>query len=214
MASLLGNLFDFNRDGKTSFTEQMVGLGLATGLLGLLKEEDRCQREIAKDIEINEEKALEAEVELYERLDELRDELSDLEWEEPEDISSEEYDEWDEKRQALEEKIKIYLFCRCLHRRYNVTQTFCGSHLFGVQVMLLERYLVIIETMHYEYHGMLYNLGSAKPKDNRYIACWNILVQYSGGAPCPLSSFATTSRKCPWTPSSTRPRNPCWAEAA
>lgn len=107
MASLLGNLFDFNRDGKTSFTEQMVGLGLATGLLGLLKEEDRCQREIAKDIEINEEKALEAEVELYERLDELRDELSDLEWEEPEDISSEEYDEWDEKRQALEEKIKI-----------------------------------------------------------------------------------------------------------
>ena len=33
---------------------------------------------------------------LYERLDALRDELSDLEWEEPDDISSEEYDKWDE----------------------------------------------------------------------------------------------------------------------
>ena len=34
------------------------------------------------------------------------DELSDLEWEEPEDISSEEYNEWDEKRQELEEEIE------------------------------------------------------------------------------------------------------------
>ena len=44
---------------------------------------------------------------LYERLDALRDELSDLEWEEPDDISSEEYDKWDEKRQALEEIRKL-----------------------------------------------------------------------------------------------------------
>lgn len=43
---------------------------------------------------------------LYERLDAPRDELSDLEWEEPEDISSEEYNEWDEKRQELEEEIE------------------------------------------------------------------------------------------------------------
>ena len=103
---LFGNLFDFNRDGKTSFTEQMVGFGLAAGLLGLLEEEDRRQRELAIDIEIEEENALDAEEELYERLDELRDELSDLEWEEPDDISSEEYDEWDEKRQALEKEIE------------------------------------------------------------------------------------------------------------
>ena len=103
---LFGNLFDFNRDGKTSFTEQMVGLGLAAGLLGLLEEEDRRQRELAIDIEIEEENALDAEEELYERLDELRDELSDLEWEEPDNISSEEYDEWDEKRQKLEEEIE------------------------------------------------------------------------------------------------------------
>ena len=100
---LFGNLFDFNRDGKTSFTEQMVGLGLAAGLLGLLEEEDRRQRELAIDIEIEEENEEEA---LYERLDELRDELFDLEWEEPDDISSEEYDEWDEKRQKLEEEIE------------------------------------------------------------------------------------------------------------
>lgn len=66
MAGLFENLFDFNRDGKTSFTEQMVGSGLATGLLGLLKEEDRCQREIAKDIEINEEKALEEKIKILE----------------------------------------------------------------------------------------------------------------------------------------------------
>lgn len=103
---LFGNLFDFNRDGKTSFTEQMTGFGLALGLLGLLEEEDRRQRELAIGIEIEKENALDAEEELYERLDELRDELSDLEWEEPDDISSEEYDEWDEKRQALEEKIE------------------------------------------------------------------------------------------------------------
>ena len=103
---LFGNLFDFNRDGKTSFAEQMVGLGLAAGLLGLLEEEDRRQRELAIDIEIEEENALDAEEALYERLDELRDELSDLEWEEPDDISSEEYDEWDEKRQVLEEEIE------------------------------------------------------------------------------------------------------------
>lgn len=102
---LFGNLFDFNRDGKTSFDEQMVGLGLAAGLLGLLEEEDRRQRELV-DIEIEEENALDAEEALYERLDELRDELSDLEWEEPDDISSEEYDEWDEKRQVLEEEIE------------------------------------------------------------------------------------------------------------
>lgn len=103
---LFGNLFDFNRDGKTSFTEQMVGLGLAAGMLGLLEEEDHRQRELAIDIEIEEENALDAEEELYERLDELRDELSDLEWEEPDNISSEEYDEWDEKRQKLEEEIE------------------------------------------------------------------------------------------------------------
>lgn len=103
---LFGNLFDFNRDGKTSFAEQMVGLGLAVGLLGLLEEEDRRQRELAIDIEVEEENALDAEEALYERLDELRDELSDLEWEEPDDISSEEYDEWDEKRQVLEEEIE------------------------------------------------------------------------------------------------------------
>ena len=103
---LFGNLFDFNRDGKTSFAEQMVGLGLAAGLLGLLEEEDRRQRELAIDIEIEEENALDAEEALYERLDELRDELSDLEWEEPDDISREEYDEWDEKRQVLEEEIE------------------------------------------------------------------------------------------------------------
>lgn len=103
---LFGNLFDFNRDGKTSFTEQMVGLGLAAGLLGLLEKEDRRQRELAIDIEIDEENALDEEEELYERLDALRDELSDLEWEEPDDISSEEYDEWDEKRQELEEEIE------------------------------------------------------------------------------------------------------------
>lgn len=103
---LFGNLFDFNRDGKTSFAEQMVGLGLAAGLLGLLEEEDRRQRELAIDIEVEEENALDAEEALYERLDELRDELSDLEWEEPDDISSEEYDEWDEKRQVLEEEIE------------------------------------------------------------------------------------------------------------
>lgn len=103
---LFGNLFDFNRDGKTSFAEQMVGLGLAAGLLGLLEEEDRRQRELAIDIEIEGENALDAEEALYERLDELRDELSDLEWEEPDDISSEEYDEWDEKRQVLEEEIE------------------------------------------------------------------------------------------------------------
>ena len=101
-----GNLFDFNRDGKTSFTEQMVGLGLAAGLLGLLEEENRRQRELAIGIDIDEENALDAEEALYERLDELRDELSDLEWEEPDDISSEEYDEWDEKRQELEKEIE------------------------------------------------------------------------------------------------------------
>lgn len=98
---LFGNLFDFNRDGKTSFAEQMVGFGLAAGLLGLMEEEDRRQRELAIDIEIDEENALDEEEALYEHLDELRDELSDLEWEEPDDISGDEYDEWDEKRQAL-----------------------------------------------------------------------------------------------------------------
>ena len=103
---LFGNLFDFNRDGKTSFAEQMVGFGLAAGMLGLLKEEDRRQRELSIDIETEEENALNEEEELYERLDALRDELSDLEWEEPDDILSEEYDEWDEKRQALETEIE------------------------------------------------------------------------------------------------------------
>lgn len=103
---LFGDLFDFNRDGKTSFAEQMVGFGLAAGLLGLMEEEDRRQRELAIDIEIDEENALDEEEALYEHLDELRDELSDLEWEEPDDISGDEYDEWDEKRQALEEKIE------------------------------------------------------------------------------------------------------------
>lgn len=103
---LFGNLFDFNRDGKTSFAEQMVGFGLAAGLLGLMEEEDRRQRELAIDIEIDEENALDEEEALYEHLDELRDELSDLEWEEPDDISGDEYDEWDEKRQKLEEEIE------------------------------------------------------------------------------------------------------------
>ena len=72
----------------------------------VLKEEDRRQRELSIDIETEEENALNEEEELYERLDALRDELSDLEWEEPDDILSEEYDEWDEKRQALETEIE------------------------------------------------------------------------------------------------------------
>lgn len=104
---LFGDLFDFNRDGKTSFTEQMVGFGLAAGLLGLPEEEDRRKRELAIDIEIEEENALDAEEDLYERLEELRDEISGLEREGLDSDLSDEYDEWNERHRAFEDEINV-----------------------------------------------------------------------------------------------------------
>lgn len=123
---LFGNLFDFNKDGRTSMGEELAGLSALGALAGaaMAVDEAAAQDEDMRRIEelveeINsmaEETGISVDVELegaedmtLEELEKKRDEyqdlLDELEANEPEDDSSDAYELWEDKRSALEERI-------------------------------------------------------------------------------------------------------------
>ena len=96
---MFGNLFDFNRDGKTDSLE----LGF---VLAIAEEEER---QAAEKAAAEEEEAFD---ELWDQVMELRGELAslqeelvELEGREPEDICSDAHDRWEERKDLLEEQI-------------------------------------------------------------------------------------------------------------
>ena len=42
--SFFGRLFDFNRDGETDFSEELLGLGMIAAVAGAAEEEEQLQR--------------------------------------------------------------------------------------------------------------------------------------------------------------------------
>lgn len=106
MSGLFGGLFDFNRDGKTDIFETALGLSIIDQ--AAREEEEACRRKAESNEFLN--IIIGGELpgngqNLQERLDELRDRLSDLEFEEPADMFSEEYFAWEEAHEHLEEQI-------------------------------------------------------------------------------------------------------------
>lgn len=99
---LFGNLFDFNGDGKTDGAEWMLGMHLMEG-----DREERSSRAGERGIEIEIEIGGEdADDDLRERLKCLREARDQWEALEPEDILSEEYEEWEERYLEIENAIE------------------------------------------------------------------------------------------------------------
>lgn len=113
---LFGKLFDFDHDGETSMSEEVFGLGVAAAIIGAAAEEEEqaAQEEaleeiegfdIGDDFDADDMDSMDPD-ELEDKLDELRNLMFDLEAKEPDDLLSDAYDVWEEKHQALEEKIE------------------------------------------------------------------------------------------------------------
>ena len=49
--SFFGRLFDFNRDGETDFSEELLGLGMIAAVAGAAEEEEQLQRELDEELE-------------------------------------------------------------------------------------------------------------------------------------------------------------------
>lgn len=92
-------LFDFNRDGKTDFGEDLFGFGMLGLILGAA-EEERQQKLADADNEIREQIE-----ELENQKSDVEDRLSDLQDREPDDPSSHAYERWEEKCEVLEDLI-------------------------------------------------------------------------------------------------------------
>lgn len=121
-----GRLFDFNHDGETDFTEELLGLGVVAAVAGAADEEEQLLRELDEELdeEADEEMELAIRATLSEmvsfdpseyesksksairaKIAELEDKLLDWECEEPDDILSHSYDAWEEGRIQLEDAI-------------------------------------------------------------------------------------------------------------
>lgn len=102
MSRNYGGIFDFNHDGEVSASEQAFGLG---AILNALAETDA---EVKITISIGEDEDYESmdRDELEALLGQLHEQREELTNEEPEDVSSDEYDEWEERCEALDEKIE------------------------------------------------------------------------------------------------------------
>ena len=107
--SFFGRLFDFNRDGETDFSEELLGLGMIAAVAGAAEDEE-MERAIratlaemssfdANDYEEESESVIRA------KLGELEDKLLDWECEEPDGVLSFAYDAWEEGREQLEDAI-------------------------------------------------------------------------------------------------------------
>lgn len=114
-----GGLFDFNRDGKVSFGEQVLGMAAIMGVLSEL-ENKKMQVELSArqdvfddfdEIDHDEQDVFNIfdEIERDElelRLEELRDQRDELDFEEPDDLDSEAYDEWEDRCEEIDEQIE------------------------------------------------------------------------------------------------------------
>lgn len=124
--SFFGRLFDFNRDGETDFSEELLGLGMIAAVAGAAEEEEQLQRELDEELEEEEDEEMEqairaslAEMSSFDaddyeeesesviraKLAELEDKLLDWECEEPDDVLGSAYDAWEEGREQLEDAI-------------------------------------------------------------------------------------------------------------
>lgn len=97
-----GGLFDFDRDGRVSIGEEVLGLAALLGALSEL-ESDKVRFEF--EVEDDDPEALNC-AEREARLEELRRRRDELDAEEPDDLESESYDEWEERCEELEDKIE------------------------------------------------------------------------------------------------------------
>ena len=57
--SFFGRLFDFNRDGETDFSEELLGLGMIAAVAGAAEEEDQLLRELDEELEEEEDEEME-----------------------------------------------------------------------------------------------------------------------------------------------------------
>ena len=124
--SFFGRLLDFNRDGETDFSEELLGLGMIAAVAGAAEEEEQLQRELDEELEEEEDEEMEqairaslAEMSSFDaddyeeesesviraKLAELEDKLLDWECEEPDDVLGSAYDAWEEGREQLEDAI-------------------------------------------------------------------------------------------------------------
>lgn len=124
--SFFGKLFDFNRDGETDFSEELLGLSMIASVASAAEEEEQLLRELDEELEEEEDEEAERAIRAslaemgsfdaddYEeesksviraKLAELEDKLLDWECEEPDDVLSSAYDAWEEGRDQLEDAI-------------------------------------------------------------------------------------------------------------
>ena len=120
---IFGNLFDFDCNGKASFSEELFGISLAAAIAGEFEERKQAQKELIEYLE-DEENAQglraafielesidavdyedESELVIRTKLTELEDKLIDWDCKEPDDVFSAAYDAWEEGREQLENVI-------------------------------------------------------------------------------------------------------------
>lgn len=106
MEGLFGGLLDFNGDGRTDFAEEALELSMLAALCEEKEEEEDSSLKISIEIALGDGNSDAADEEAETRLELLRDALSSLELEEPEDVFSDEYDDWEEEKLELEEQIE------------------------------------------------------------------------------------------------------------
>ena len=93
------DLFDFNHDGEVSDLERIMGLAAVLS-------EANPDVEISVTVDEDENYESMTHDELEDCLDELRTQRDTLECEEPDDLDSEAYEEWEEQCEQLDEKIE------------------------------------------------------------------------------------------------------------
>lgn len=98
------SIFDFNRDGEVSSSEQAFGLGAI--LAALSETEAEVKITIKASTGGDEDYESMDRDELESLLEELQEQREDLEDEEPDDPCSDAYDEWEERCEDLDEKIE------------------------------------------------------------------------------------------------------------
>ena len=104
---MFGDIFDFNRDGKTVSFEMALGLSIAFNEDDEVSDTDNYSDEEDGDLLSDScSDALEDELDaLEEQLYELQEKLSDLEDNEPDDCTSAAYERWERRKDLLEEQI-------------------------------------------------------------------------------------------------------------
>lgn len=110
MGKLFNGLFDFNRDGKTSMFEAILGVNMMQEKV----QSPELQSGLSDDYLLASmpglypSNALEHQEdiqELHDQVEDLHSQLEELEWDEPGDWTSEAHASWEEARDELERRI-------------------------------------------------------------------------------------------------------------